>query len=207
MNNPELSKYHKTLEEGGGSPRELTPQEQTIFWANQVLEKHNSLPKRNRNSAERRARKNLASQTATLLLANPQDIDTAGNVWKSYEIEEEKQSEDEQKTKSFYDLVKQEVSRDIRKQWMTTTTEQFGQLVKVYEGSVFMQDVLAEYINRPQPVNQSLTVQEASELLHVDSNTLRRWDQEGKFKPAVRLGKRRDRRYRLDDVMNLINKS
>lgn len=70
-----------------------------------------------------------------------------------------------------------------------------------------MQDVLAEYINRPQPVNKFITIREASELLRVHPNTLRRWGTKGTLKEAVRLGSRGDRRYRLDHVIGLINKS
>lgn len=47
-----------------------------------------------------------------------------------------------------------------------------------------------------------LTIQETSELLSVSTETLRRWDNEGKLK-AVRVGSRRgvgDRRYRQKDI-------
>ena len=40
-----------------------------------------------------------------------------------------------------------------------------------------------------------LNIQEASRLLGVKPITLRKWDREGKLK-AIRIGTRRDRRYR-----------
>jgi len=47
-----------------------------------------------------------------------------------------------------------------------------------------------------------LTIQEAAELLKVSTETLRRWDNQGKLK-AVRVGDRKgvgDRRYRQEDI-------
>lgn len=48
-----------------------------------------------------------------------------------------------------------------------------------------------------------LTLQEVCELLKVHPNTLRQWDKKGILK-AVRFGERRDRRYKKEDVMQLI---
>lgn len=126
---------------------ELTPQEQTILWANQVLEEYNSMPRG--NSRERRAARNLATQTARYLIENPQDIDSAGSVWKSRETKEEEQDGEKQKIQSFYDLVKQEASRDIRENWGSVSPEQLTQLVKTYTHGVltqdFAHDLLASY--------------------------------------------------------------
>jgi excisionase family DNA binding protein len=48
-----------------------------------------------------------------------------------------------------------------------------------------------------------LTVQEVSQLLHVHSNTLRRWTEQGIIK-AYRIGPRGDRRFRAEDVAVLL---
>lgn len=63
--------------------RELTPQEQTILWANQILDQYNSLPKQ--NSRERKIATNLVTQAARRLIQIPTEIDIAGSVWKSRE--------------------------------------------------------------------------------------------------------------------------
>jgi len=44
-----------------------------------------------------------------------------------------------------------------------------------------------------------LTVREASQLLNVHSNTLRRWTDQGILK-AYRIGPRGDRRFRAEDI-------
>jgi excisionase family DNA binding protein len=44
-----------------------------------------------------------------------------------------------------------------------------------------------------------LTIQEVAELLHVHSNTLRRWTDQGTVK-AYRVGPRGDRRFRAEDI-------
>lgn len=48
-----------------------------------------------------------------------------------------------------------------------------------------------------------LTMKEASQLLHVHANTLRRWNRLGMIK-AVRLGTRRDRRFKRDDLLAMM---
>ncbi len=48
-----------------------------------------------------------------------------------------------------------------------------------------------------------LTLQQASDILNVHPNTLRNWDNEGVLK-AVRYGKRGDRRYRKEDILNIL---
>lgn len=53
-----------------------------------------------------------------------------------------------------------------------------------------------------------LTIKEASELLSVSTETLRRWDNQGKLK-AVRVGDRKgvgDRRYCLDNIKKYLKK-
>lgn len=48
-----------------------------------------------------------------------------------------------------------------------------------------------------------LTVREVSQLLHVHSNTLRRWSDQGIIK-AYRIGPRGDRRFRAEDIAVLL---
>ena len=48
-----------------------------------------------------------------------------------------------------------------------------------------------------------LTVREVSQLLHVHSNTLRRWSDQGIIK-AYRIGPRGDRRFRAEDIALLL---
>ena len=119
--------------------RELTLQEQTTLWANQVLEEYNSMPKR--NSRERRAVKNLAIQAARRLVQNPQDIDIAGSVWKSRETDGESQDVN---VKSFYEEVKEESIKAIKKDWEKDSREvspkQLAGFIKVYANSVLTQD-------------------------------------------------------------------
>ena len=49
-----------------------------------------------------------------------------------------------------------------------------------------------------------LRIREAAELLGVNPETLRRWDNQGRLK-AVRIGKRQDRRYKPEDVKKIID--
>jgi len=50
-----------------------------------------------------------------------------------------------------------------------------------------------------------LKISEAAELLNVHPNTLRKWDKKGILK-AVRFGERKDRRYKKEDILKLIQK-
>jgi len=49
-----------------------------------------------------------------------------------------------------------------------------------------------------------LTMKQVCELLNVHPNTLRNWDNKGVLK-AIRFGTRKDRRYRKEDILKLIN--
>lgn len=49
-----------------------------------------------------------------------------------------------------------------------------------------------------------LTLKEACEILKVHPNTLRQWDEKGILK-AIRFGQRKDRRYRKEDILNLLS--
>lgn len=48
------------------------------------------------------------------------------------------------------------------------------------------------------------TLKEACELLKVHPQTLRQWDKKGILR-AIRIGQRRDRRYRKEDILKLVN--
>jgi excisionase family DNA binding protein len=52
-------------------------------------------------------------------------------------------------------------------------------------------------------MDDMLTIREVSRLLHVHPNTLRRWSDDGRLK-AYRITSRGDRRFRQQDVINLI---
>lgn len=51
---------------------------------------------------------------------------------------------------------------------------------------------------------QYYTLNEVSELLKVHPNTLRNWDANGTLK-AARIGVKRIRRYRKEDIDNFVN--
>jgi excisionase family DNA binding protein len=54
-----------------------------------------------------------------------------------------------------------------------------------------------------QQVAELITLSEASQILKVHPNTLRKWDRKGILK-AVRFGERGDRRYKKEDINKLI---
>lgn len=53
------------------------------------------------------------------------------------------------------------------------------------------------------PKGTMLTVREVSQILHVHTNTLRRWSDRGLIK-AYRIGPRGDRRFKLEDISCLL---
>lgn len=55
-----------------------------------------------------------------------------------------------------------------------------------------------------QEMPELLTLKEASGILKCHANTLRQWDKKG-ILVAVRFGERKDRRYRKDDILKLLN--
>lgn len=57
--------------------------------------------------------------------------------------------------------------------------------------------------NTTKSMSTMLTVREVSRLLHVHSNTLRRWSDQGIIK-AYRIGPRGDRRFRPEDIAVLL---
>ena len=58
---------------------------------------------------------------------------------------------------------------------------------------------------KKQQVTELLTLSEASQILKVHPNTLRKWDKRGILKP-IRFGQRGDRRYRKEDITKLATK-
>ncbi len=52
-------------------------------------------------------------------------------------------------------------------------------------------------------LGKMLTVKEVSKMLHVHSNTLRRWSDRGIIK-AYRIGPRGDRRFKVADILSLL---
>jgi excisionase family DNA binding protein len=60
-------------------------------------------------------------------------------------------------------------------------------------------------MNYDEKVPELITLKDACELLKVHPNTLRQWDEKGVLK-AVRIGVRKDRRYRKEDILKLIRK-
>ena len=48
-----------------------------------------------------------------------------------------------------------------------------------------------------------ITLAEACEILGVHPNTLRKWDNKGYLK-AIRIGTRKDRRYRKSEVLKVL---
>lgn len=55
-----------------------------------------------------------------------------------------------------------------------------------------------------QKISEYLTIKQVSELLKVHPNTLRNWDKNGTLKP-IRIGERKIRRYKKEDVIFFIN--
>lgn len=54
-----------------------------------------------------------------------------------------------------------------------------------------------------EPLQELLTLKQASELLQVHPNTLRAWDKKGILK-AVRIGERGLRRYKREDLVKVM---
>ena len=49
-----------------------------------------------------------------------------------------------------------------------------------------------------------MTLQEACDIMKCHPNTLRQWDKNG-ILTAVRFGTRKDRKYRKEDILKLLN--
>ena len=59
-------------------------------------------------------------------------------------------------------------------------------------------------MNKEAKLPELLTLAKACQILKVHPNTLRKWDKKG-ILVAVRFGERKDRRYRKEDIMKLVN--
>lgn len=49
-----------------------------------------------------------------------------------------------------------------------------------------------------------ISLREAARILKVHKETLRRWDNQGKLK-AIRVGTRKDRKYKAEDIIRLLS--
>lgn len=62
---------------------------------------------------------------------------------------------------------------------------------------------MSETAKNKGEIPELLTLQEASDILKCHPNTLRQWDRKG-ILVAVRFGERKDRRYRKEDILRLL---
>lgn len=56
----------------------------------------------------------------------------------------------------------------------------------------------------PATWSSLLTIEQVSQILNVSAWTLRQWDNKKKF-VAVRIGNRKDRRYKKEDVLKVLD--
>lgn len=61
-------------------------------------------------------------------------------------------------------------------------------------------------MNSKDELSEYLTLKQVSELLKVHPNTLRNWDKNGTLKPT-RLGEKKIRRYKKEDVVKFLEAS
>ena len=54
-------------------------------------------------------------------------------------------------------------------------------------------------------IPELITLNEACVILKIHPNTIRQWDKKG-ILPAIRIGERKVRRYRKEDILKFINK-
>lgn len=130
------------------SERELTPQEQTIIWANQVLEEYTNLSQQ--TSEGRKKARDLVIKTAGRLLQNSQEIDVAGSVWKSRSIPEGEEPVKE----SFYSLVQKRCAKEAHDHWENIQPGQLADWVRIYAQNRmitdFISSMLSAYFRGPQ---------------------------------------------------------
>ena len=63
---------------------------------------------------------------------------------------------------------------------------------------------MAKSPKKKDKIPELITLQEACDILKCHPNTLRQWDNKG-ILIAVRFGERKDRRYRKEDILKLLN--
>jgi len=63
---------------------------------------------------------------------------------------------------------------------------------------------MAKSLKKKDKIPELLTLQEACDILKCHPNTLRQWDKKG-ILIAIRFGERKDRRYRKEDILKLLN--
>jgi excisionase family DNA binding protein len=59
-------------------------------------------------------------------------------------------------------------------------------------------------VTRAQPFEAMLTARQVADFLQVHISTLRRWSDQGILK-SYRVGPRRDRRYKQEDVLGFVS--
>src|SRR3989338_8955335 len=59
-------------------------------------------------------------------------------------------------------------------------------------------------MDKDEEIPKLLTLQEACDVFKCHPNTLRQWDNKG-ILVAIRFGERKDRRYRKEDILKLLN--
>ena len=57
--------------------------------------------------------------------------------------------------------------------------------------------------NNQEKIPELITLQEACEILKVHPNTMRQWDEKG-ILPAIRIGEKRVRRYKKENILRLL---
>lgn len=63
---------------------------------------------------------------------------------------------------------------------------------------------MAEKDKNEGKMPELLTLKEACEILKCHPNTLRQWDKKGIF-PAIRIGTKRVRRYKKEDILKFLD--
>ena len=63
---------------------------------------------------------------------------------------------------------------------------------------------MAKRANKKEKMPELLSLKEACDILKCHPNTLRQWDKKG-ILVAVPFGERKDRRYRKEDILKLLN--
>lgn len=59
-------------------------------------------------------------------------------------------------------------------------------------------------VSKNQEMPELLSLKEACDILKCHPNTLRQWDKKGILN-AIRIGERKDRRYRKSDIIKLVS--